>query len=88
MKTIDSNHLLLTAAIANTVAFKATQLVVKTVWKQVVKWLSPSFPSPQIYQYFNRDGEMYWAGFDPYTNSSVSGVSESEIRAWLEQKYH
>lgn len=88
MRTTDSNYLLLTAAIANAATFKTAQFAVKAVWGQVVKWLSPNFPGPQIYQYFSRDGEIYWAGFDPYTNSFVNGVSESEIRVWLEKQYH
>jgi hypothetical protein len=35
----------------------------------------------------DRQGRHRWYAYDPRTNRSAAGLSEAELRVWLEQRY-
>lgn len=55
---------------------------------QDIKHSLISQSEPQIKQKSDRDGNLYWQVRDRQTNQSYSFGSESEVIAWIEQRYH
>lgn len=43
---------------------------------------------PQIWQSYDRHGNLWWYGYDPMTGNSICRDSETEMRIWLEERYH
>ena len=43
---------------------------------------------PQIWQSYDRQGNLWWHGYDPMTGSSICRDSEAEMRIWIEERYH
>lgn len=43
---------------------------------------------PRISQVRTRSGELLWHVYDPLSRQSVVLGSETEIRTWLEQRFH
>jgi hypothetical protein len=43
---------------------------------------------PQVWQSYDRQGNLWWHGYDPMTGRSISRDSETEMRIWLEERYH
>jgi hypothetical protein len=33
-------------------------------------------------------GQKYWNAYDPVSGCRVNGLSEAEMRAWIEERYH
>lgn len=50
--------------------------------------LTASQNEPQIKQKRDRFGNLYWQVRDRRTNTSYSFGSDSEVIAWIEQRYH
>lgn len=42
----------------------------------------------RIWQSSDRFGNTYWHAYDPQANLSIKGVSEEELRVWLEKRYY
>ncbi|MGB3404968.1 MAG: hypothetical protein WBA77_19950 [Microcoleaceae cyanobacterium] len=42
---------------------------------------------PRVWQVSHR-GKSDWSGYDPVSGCRVSGLSEAEMQAWLEQRYN
>lgn len=43
---------------------------------------------PRVWQKRDRNGELLWYVYDPETDQTTRFVEESEVRSWLEQRYH
>lgn len=43
---------------------------------------------PRITEKRNRGGGSQWQVYDPTTGQSTTFLSEAEVRAWLDQRYH
>ncbi len=41
----------------------------------------------RIWQVSDRQGEIYWKAYDPYTNTTNYLSSENDLRVWLEQRH-
>lgn len=55
--------------------------------KQLVQVLSPS-QEPRIQARSSQDGQTLFDAYDPVTQQRIRGVSEADLRAWLEQRYY
>lgn len=42
---------------------------------------------PRVWQ-VRQSGKLYWNAYDPVSQCRVEGLSESEMRAWLEHRYN
>jgi hypothetical protein len=42
---------------------------------------------PRVWQ-VRQSGKLYWNAYDPVSHCRVERLSESEMRAWLEHRYH
>ena len=61
--------------------------LIANIW-QDIKHNLISQSEPQIKQKSDRDGNLYWQVRDRHTNKSYTFGSESEVIAWIEQRYH
>lgn len=43
---------------------------------------------PQIWQGYDRQGNLWWHGYDPITGRSICRDSEKEMRIWIEERYY
>lgn len=43
---------------------------------------------PQVKQWRDRSGEIFWRVYDPITGESARFNSELEVRFWLERRYY
>lgn len=57
------------------------------VGKAIVKLLVGS-AEPIVEQRCNSEGHTYYTIYDPVNQRQVGGLSETEARAWLEQRYY
>lgn len=58
-------------------------------WKTLLETLMQALLQKseiKIWQHFDRLGTLYWNAYNPATKRSIYGVSESEIRIWVEQQ--
>lgn len=56
------------------------------VWGRLAKFAVGS-SEPVVEQRWDRQGCRYYVVFDPRTHARTICSSESEVRAWLEQRY-
>lgn len=42
----------------------------------------------KVWQSRDRKGHTWWNAYDPATGKSISLDSESEMRMWIEERYH
>ena len=42
---------------------------------------------PIIEQYSGDNGQTVYSVYDPFTEQRLTGLSETEVRVWLEQRY-
>lgn len=56
-------------------------------WQYLVNSLTRA-QEPQIWQSYDRQGNLWWHGYDPITGRSICRDSETEMRIWLEERYH
>jgi len=57
------------------------------LWQHLVTALTKA-QEPQIWQSYDRQGNLWWYGYDPMTGRSICRDSEAEMRIWLEERYH
>jgi hypothetical protein len=57
------------------------------VKKAIATWIVQT-SEPKVSERRDRKGRLYYQVYDPVSNSSAAFGSESEIRAWLEQRYY
>jgi hypothetical protein len=57
------------------------------VKKAIATWIVQA-SEPKVSERRDRKGRLYYRVYDPVSNSSAAFGSESEIRAWLEQRYY
>jgi len=43
---------------------------------------------PHVWQTQNDAGQMVWSAYDPSNGRAIHGVSESEMRIWLEERHY
>jgi hypothetical protein len=61
--------------------------LLNNLWQHIVTAITKR-QEPQIWQSTDRYGNIWWHGYDPVTDSSVSRDSEDEMRVWLEERYY
>lgn len=42
----------------------------------------------RVWETYDRFGNNWWHAYDPLTGRSITVESESELRAWIEQRYY
>jgi hypothetical protein len=60
---------------------------VKQFGKRFIQWFVGNH-EVQIWRVSDRAGNFCWRVYDPVTGASTSFNSASEVRIWLEQRYH
>lgn len=58
------------------------------IFQDIKQSLIASQNEPQVKQKRDRFGNLYWQVRDRRTNTSCSFGSDSEVIAWIEQRYH
>ena len=58
------------------------------IWKKIEPSLFVSQNEPHVEQKNNRDGSLYWQVRDRKTNKSYTFGSDTEVRIWIEERYH
>jgi hypothetical protein len=56
------------------------------IFQQVIQTLIAS-DQPRVWQ-IQHHGTSYWNAYDPVSQCRVEGLSDSEMRAWLEHRYN
>ncbi len=59
----------------------------KSFWDSVLT-LATGSSEPVIEKRCDRKGQTAYSVYDPITQQQVDGLSESEVRTWLEQRYY
>lgn len=59
----------------------------QTLWATLVK-LAVGSSEPLIEKQHNPQGKTHYTIYDPVTQQRVAGLSETEVRVWLEQRYY
>ncbi|MGJ3248472.1 MAG: hypothetical protein ACFE0I_20615 [Elainellaceae cyanobacterium] len=57
------------------------------LWQRVAAHLSVS-SEPHVWQTQNDAGQTVWSAYDPSNGREIHGVSESEMRIWLEERHY
>jgi len=57
------------------------------MWQGFVRFMTESTTEPHIWTSRDHQGNLSWNGRDPLTGRRINHVSESELLAWLEQRY-
>jgi len=42
---------------------------------------------PKVWSSVNESGEVEWNVYDPFGGRSASGLTETQVRSWLEERY-
>ena len=58
------------------------------IFQNIKRSLTVSQNEPHVEQKCDRFGHLYWQVRDRRTNKSYSFGSDSEVIAWIEQRYH
>ena len=58
------------------------------LWQNIKQSLTDPQNEPQVKRKRDRFGNLYWQFCDRRTNRSYSFSSDSEVIAWIEQRYH
>lgn len=58
------------------------------IFQDIKHGLMVSQNEPQVKQKRDRFGNLYWQVRDRRSNTSYSFGSDSEVIAWIEQRYH
>ena len=61
--------------------------VLVNIFQKIMHGLTVSQNEPQVEQKRDRFGNLYWQVRDRRTNKSYSFGSDSEVIAWIEQRY-
>ncbi|MUL35422.1 hypothetical protein BWI75_03380 [Gloeocapsopsis sp. AAB1 = 1H9] len=59
----------------------------KSIWQQVINYLNAKHEL-QVWQSSDRDGHTWWNAYDPITGRTTKRNSETEMRAWIEERYY
>ncbi len=65
---------------------KTAQLKLNTFLRTLVAQLSAS-NDPSVWKTRAADGQMVWNAHDRTSGRTIRGVSETELRIWLESRY-
>ena len=69
--------------------FQTWQLLVKmaaTIAPFVARLTAGS--EPKVWSSINALGQVEWNIYDPFSDRSVSGLTETQVRSWLEERYN
>lgn len=55
-------------------------------WASIAKFVSVS-DEPRLWKTVSANGETLWNAYDPKTNHYVEGMTEQNMRIWLEERY-
>ena len=58
------------------------------IWKKIEHRLSTFQNEPYVERKCDRDGNLYWQVRDRKTNKSYIFGSDTEVRIWIEERYH
>jgi hypothetical protein len=58
-----------------------------TIWSHLKHYLLQSC-EPHLWQEYSSTGLLWWCAYDPKTQQSVYGLTETEMRRWLDQLPH
>lgn len=56
-------------------------------WQNLLHTLLADHNEIQVWQKFDRHGNIYWKAYDPVTGKSFSSGSEADMCMWIEQLY-
>ncbi|MBD1913819.1 MULTISPECIES: hypothetical protein [unclassified Leptolyngbya] len=62
-----------------------------SVIRAIARWIADvtlNSREPRIFRGIDDAGVLYWRVHDPVTRSSARFYDESEVRSWLEERYH
>jgi len=59
-----------------------------SLWTKFVSFLTPPTSEPRVWCSQDDQGNCYWNAYDPLSNNSIRGVSEDNLRIWLEDRYN
>lgn len=62
-------------------------LTSKSFWESALK-LATGSAEPVINQQCNSKGHIIYSVYDPVTQQQIDGLSEADVRTWLEQRYY
>ncbi len=60
---------------------------VKKISKTIITWLIHG-NEMQVWHSQDQAGNIVWNAYDPVKNVTIRGAKESELRAWLEERYY
>lgn len=60
---------------------------VKSLGNSLLHFLTAE-PELKVWQKTDSSGHSYWCAYDPYTQRSTTQATESEMRAWIEDRYN
>lgn len=58
----------------------------QNIWYYVLSRLANS-PELQVWRHVDRDGRVTWCGQDRLSGKYIHGLSEEEMRIWVEESY-
>lgn len=62
------------------------QSTLEQIWQSLVTALFES-PILRVWYVYDELGRIWWSADDPVTGRSLHHVSETQLRAWIEQRY-
>ncbi|MEB3280291.1 MAG: hypothetical protein VKK42_15360 [Lyngbya sp.] len=71
-------------------SLKISDNVIKRI-RQAFYWLITSLTAEdriKVWSCSDGSGNTYWNAYDPISNHVLEQATESELRIWLEQRYH
>lgn len=66
---------------------RAHFLIFKSLWQRFKQAIIGS-SELQVWQAYDRNGNIYWQAYDPACDRSIYFGSEAEMRMWIEQYYY
>ncbi len=65
----------------------AVPQIFSNLWQSFTKMLT-RYAEIRVWQKSDRQGNLYWHGYDPSNGDYVCFGTETEIRMWIEQHYY
>lgn len=65
----------------------STSQVFSNLW-QALREMIARCAEIQVWQKSDRQGNLYWHGYNPHNGDYVSFGTEAEIRMWIEEHYY
>lgn len=63
-----------------------TRRAIAHIWQAIAAFLSVS-DDPRLWQTKSASGDILWNAYDPKTNCHAEGLTEQDMRIWLEERY-